>query len=579
MCLEHSFEDVKFKKIDVMKNVIITICTSLLLIFGTLVSSLASEKVNSLADNPVHVWASQDVVGLAKVWTNAFVMQNPEIDVEFSILASNAFKTSQEGIGNLSFVSNQYLESLNDPTVWKMVVGKDILVPIMNANNPFLEEIMKQGLSPDDFANAFVGDNKMSWATLLNTKTQALINSYHIINSNDEKFLAEFLNTDKLSIKAKASLNVNDLINSVQKDKYAIGFCKLIDVQNEMGQGLIEGIRLIPIDINANNKMDSFERIYADTKSLERGVWLGKYPKSLYGRIYAISTRENLSENDLSYLKWVLTEGQNHLSEVGYSKLIANESQAQVQRLFVNQMPEIHFQRTINSGSIMFLIFIAIALVLIVLNTLRFFAPDKRLATIADENTSGAFPDTVIDAPSGYLYDKTHTWAFMEKDGNIRIGIDDFLMHTTGEITRVKMRSSGEELRKGEPFISIVQYGKQLDILSPISGTIISANADLNQNSSLLNSSPYTEGWIYIIETPNWIKEVTSFLMIDSYKAWIKNEIYRLKHFFSSTEQIKVEGQLQFIIQDGGEINDKPLENYGPIIWEEFQRNFINQKK
>jgi len=45
-----------------------------------------------------------------------------------------------------------------------------------------------------------------------------------------------------------------------------------------------------------------------------------------------------------------------------------------------------------------------------------------------------ALNENSILAPGGLFYDKTHTWAFMEENGQVKIGINDFLQHVTGVI-------------------------------------------------------------------------------------------------------------------------------------------------
>ena len=70
------------------------------------------------------------------------------------------------------------------------------------------------------------------------------------------------------------------------------------------------------------------------------------------------------------------------------------------------------------------------------------------------------------------------------------------------------MKIPGEKIKKGDIVLSLVQKGKQLNIYSPVSGTIKEQNKALLTNSSLINSSPYSDGWIYMIEPTNWLREI-----------------------------------------------------------------------
>ncbi|NOZ48158.1 MAG: hypothetical protein GXO79_15475 [Chlorobi bacterium] len=179
--------------------------------------------------------------------------------------------------------------------------------------------------------------------------------------------------------------------------------------------------------------------------------------------------------------------------------------------------------------------------------------------------------------PMGLHFDKTHTWAFMDKYGKVRMGVDDFLQHITGPITNIKLKNPGEKVKKGDWLLSIIQNGKQLDIYSPLSGRISSYNHLLTKNSSTINSSPYTDGWIYNIEPDNWQKETKLMFIADKAKEWLKNELIRLKDFLTVIQSNKLE-YANVVLQDGGAIKDNVLSDFGPEMWEEFQTNFIDNK-
>ena len=124
--------------------------------------------------------------------------------------------------------------------------------------------------------------------------------------------------------------------------------------------------------------------------------------------------------------------------------------------------------------------------------------------------------------------------------------------------------------------MSIIQEGKQLDLYSPVSGTVISHNDRLENDCSVLNSFPYSDGWVYIVKPDNWLQDIRTFFMEEKYRGWLKNEFPRLKKFLTSIQQPDGLDSLQLIMQDGGELRDNLLELLGPEEWEEFQAGFID---
>jgi glycine cleavage system H lipoate-binding protein len=167
----------------------------------------------------------------------------------------------------------------------------------------------------------------------------------------------------------------------------------------------------------------------------------------------------------------------------------------------------------------------------------------------------------------------------MEKDGLVSIGIDDFLQHITGPITRIEMKSAGERIKKGELLFSIIQSGKQLNMYAPVSGVIKSQNESLLGNSSFLNHSPYSDGWVYRIEPSNWFKEMQMLDRSEKYRTWLNAEFSRLKDFMAAILKPESPEYAHVVLQDGGEMKEGVLSGFGPEVWEDFQANFIDTFK
>jgi len=189
------------------------------------------------------------------------------------------------------------------------------------------------------------------------------------------------------------------------------------------------------------------------------------------------------------------------------------------------------------------------------------------------------FDENSVIIPKGIYFDKTHTWAFMKKDGTVKIGIDDFLQHVTGHITRVELKKTGSKIKKGEQLFSIAQNGKQLDIYSPISGTIEVQNESLLINPSLLNTAPFEHGWIYTLEPTNWSLEIQFLSMAEKYKTGLKSEFTRLKDFFATALKSDTPEYALITLQDGGALKDNILAELGPEVWDDFQTKFIDLAK
>lgn len=103
-----------------------------------------------------------------------------------------------------------------------------------------------------------------------------------------------------------------------------------------------------------------------------------------------------------------------------------------------------------------------------------------------------------IPCPSKYYQLGYSTWANIEQDGSLRIGVTDLFLRTIGRIIRVELFQTDEEIIQGN-VCAHFETDNQLvhNILSPISGKIIEKNQSILGDSNLVEKDPYFKGWIY----------------------------------------------------------------------------------
>lgn len=527
------------------------------------------------ATNTLNILSSPELNKLTTNWADEFGKTNPNLKIAVEDLPENQVLESSF----LSIISDENQELINDETKWKMVIGRDAVVPIINAKNPLLNEIYSQGISTEKLAQLLANPEKQNWNSLVSSNQNSPTNYYIVDNPAIKTAVQNFAKTNSIANSSALVATVEELLSVVQKDIYAIGFCKLTDVRDANTNDFRTNIKILPIDKNKNGRLDSFENIYANMDAFTRGVWIGKHPRALCGNIYAVADSKPTDKNALNFLSWINTNGQKYLNTNGYSYLASIEKQANLDALAIPEQLVNQTEKPLMSRTWLMIIIAFVAAVIILAGAMRY--AKNRNANVPDEDIeiTSAFNENSILAPKGIYFDKSHTWAFMQQDGNVKVGLDDFLQHVTGSITRIKMKEPGEKVRKGEKILTIIQNGKQLNISSPISGIIREQNQNLTTNSSILNAAPYAEGWVYLIEPKNWLREIQFLFMAEKYKEWLQDEFVRLKDFLAVSVRSNTNVYAHVILQDGGELTDNVLADLGPEVWEDFQNNFINTAK
>lgn len=188
----------------------------------------------------------------------------------------------------------------------------------------------------------------------------------------------------------------------------------------------------------------------------------------------------------------------------------------------------------------------------------------------------GILSESILRIPKGLFYSKNHTWAHLQKSGNAMVGLDDFLLHITGEVRFKNLKGQGDFIHKGEIMAEVMQDGKTLQITSPLSGEIIDLNSLLNENPGILNEDPYGEGWLYSIKPTAWIKDTSSYFLADEAVAWSKKELLRFRDFMAESMKKQSPETAMLILQDGGELCDRPLSELPEAVWQDFQKSFLN---
>ncbi len=134
------------------------------------------------------------------------------------------------------------------------------------------------------------------------------------------------------------------------------------------------------------------------------------------------------------------------------------------------------------------------------------------------------------DFPDDLYYHRDHMWVRME-EGKARVGYNAWAADAAGKLVSIKTRPAGRTVKAGKTLGSI-ESGKWVGSLKmPLTGNIVEINAGLSDNPSLINDSPYRDGWVALIEPENLDAELETLIPgtdKDALEAWLKEEIEKV---------------------------------------------------
>ena len=120
---------------------------------------------------------------------------------------------------------------------------------------------------------------------------------------------------------------------------------------------------------------------------------------------------------------------------------------------------------------------------------------------------------------SNLLYSKDHEWVLSLEGNRVRIGISDYAQNSLGDIVFVENPEEGDEISASETMGSIESVKAVSDLVSPVSGSVVLVNEELEDSPESINEKPY-EAWLVEVELSN-PDELNSLLKEDEYKAFI----------------------------------------------------------
>jgi phosphate transport system substrate-binding protein len=93
-------------------------------------------------------------------------------------------------------------------------------------------------------------------------------------------------------------------------------------------------LKVVPIDLNNNGKIDSDEDFYTSMDDLIAAIASGKYPSPPARELYFVVKGSPKNNKVLTeFIRWVLSDGQKFVNEAGYISLPKERIESEQKKL------------------------------------------------------------------------------------------------------------------------------------------------------------------------------------------------------------------------------------------------------
>ncbi len=122
-----------------------------------------------------------------------------------------------------------------------------------------------------------------------------------------------------------------------------------------------------------------------------------------------------------------------------------------------------------------------------------------------------------MNVPEDLKYSEEHEWIALSGD-RARVGITDFAQDALGDVVYVQLPDAGTVVVAAQACAEIESTKSVSDVYAPVSGTVVEVNAALGETPELVNSDPYGDGWMFVIEVSD-PAQFESLLDAGAYRA------------------------------------------------------------
>lgn len=272
---------------------------------------------------------------MAVKWAEQFQKIHPKVRIDIS--AGGAGKGMADALAQIVDIGNVSRDIYNeeiDKGAWWVAVTKDAVVPTINENNPVIKNLLSRGVDRETFISIWITENIGSWDEIVDEEVFQRINVYTRSDAcGAAQTWAEFLGGKQEDLLGVGVYGDPGLAEAVKKDKMGIGYNNINYIYDSKTKKQVTGIKVLPIDINSNGKIDAEENFYSNRDEIVDAIATGKFPSPPARNLNFVCKGKPTKKVVVEFIKWVLTDGQKYVPETGYINLSKEKLKEELKKL------------------------------------------------------------------------------------------------------------------------------------------------------------------------------------------------------------------------------------------------------
>ena len=268
-------------------------------------------------------------------WAEEYKRINPGIRIDISAGgAGKGISDVLSGMVDIGMVSREVYPEEMKNGAFIIAMARDAVVAIINEKNPLLDEILAKGLRKEQGNNIWITGTTRTWAQAFGVKSTLPIHTFTRSDAcGAAEIWAKYFGKKQEDLAGTGVFGDPGLAQAVRKDPLGIGFNNIGYAYDAQTRKQLKGLRVVPLDLNANGTIDTEENFYNTMDDLISAISAGKYPSPPARDLYFVLKGKPEEKVVADFIKWVLSDGQKFVREAGFISIPEERIKAELKKL------------------------------------------------------------------------------------------------------------------------------------------------------------------------------------------------------------------------------------------------------
>ncbi|MGA2515452.1 MAG: substrate-binding domain-containing protein [Thermodesulfobacteriota bacterium] len=297
-----------------------------------------SSRIIIALEGTVRVSGAWALYPMMVKWADEFRNVYPKVRVDISAGgAGKGVTDALVGLVNVGMVSREITQEEVRQGAFYVPVVKDAVFPMMSDQNPvFHNGLSQKGIKKKTFIDLWIKGRDMTWGEIAGSDSKYKVHVYTRSDScGAAETWAQYLGGKRQEdLQGIGVYGDPGLAEAVRKDPLGTGYNNL-NYTFDFKTGLpCKGLRVVPVDLNENGKIDPEEDLKTKNKAVQ-AIASGVYPSPLARNLYLL-TKNSFKGLTREFVRWILTDGQKYVDETGYIPLTKIQVNGALKKLEIN---------------------------------------------------------------------------------------------------------------------------------------------------------------------------------------------------------------------------------------------------